>query len=83
MAVVKNITPDDLSVGTPDGGLIARAGKEVDVPDADFVDRAWPTSTWKLVKKPGKGRNVSIEDAIVFTTEPAESAPESNTEESA
>lgn len=79
MAVLRNITDDALVLSTP-GAPQVGPKKELDVPDADFVNRAWPTSTWKLVKKPTKGRDVSLEDAIVFTTEPA---AESNTEESA
>lgn len=79
MAVVKNITHDVLSLGTPDGAQV-RGGKPVEVPDEEFVGRAWPKSTWELVKKPGKGyTDASIEDAHVFvstTTDTAEADEE-------
>lgn len=72
MAVVRNKTPDDLSL--LDGASV-KADAELDVPDDLFVDRAWPKSTWAIVKKPGKGyTDASVDDAYVFTTEPDEDA---------
>lgn len=86
MAVVRNITQDVLSLFRPDA-VPVRPGKEVEVVDADFAGRAWPKSTWALVKKPvGKGFvDVSIEDAYVFLPASADEAAEtqSDTEESA
>ena len=81
MAVVRNITKDALSLFTPEAPPV-RAGKETDVPDADFVNRAWPKSTWALVKKPGKDyTDASVEDAYVFV--PTVVTEESTPEESA
>jgi hypothetical protein len=72
VAVVRNITNDDLSLSIPNAP-VARAGKEAEVPDAAFVDRAWPKSTWTLVKKPGKDYiDASTDDAVLFVTEPDE-----------
>lgn len=72
MAVVRNITSDARSVGSPDAPPAA-VGDEVTISDANFVDRAWPRSTWELVKKPGKGYvDASPEDAHLFITPPEE-----------
>lgn len=76
MAVVRNITPDELSVGAFDGPLVA-PGAEHEVPDEDFVDRAWPTSTWELVTKPGKGYvDASPDDAVLYISQPDETVAE-------
>lgn len=79
MAVVRNITKDALVLSLP-GFPTVGPNKEAEIPDADFVDRAWPTSTWKLVKKPsGKGvTDVSTDDALVFST--SETTPDEETE---
>lgn len=79
MAVVRNITPDDLVVGDRS----APAGEEVEIPNEELAGRAWPTSTWELVTKPGKGyhRDSSVEDAIVYHSADAGEATDS--EESA
>jgi hypothetical protein len=81
VAVVRNITGDDLSLFRSDGQIV-RAGKEVEVPDEDFVGRAWPTSTWALVKKPTTKDHVdaSSDDAHLFNPKPTE-APAEPTEE--
>jgi hypothetical protein len=64
VAVVKNITDEALSLLD---GRSVEAGAEADIPNEQFADRAWPTSTWALVKKPGKGfHDHSVDDAIVF-----------------
>lgn len=83
MAVVRNITQEAVSLWRPDDNIIG-PGKEAEVADEDFVDRAWPTSTWKLIKKPtGKGyKDASVEDAVVFVSTQDESTT-SDTEEGA
>lgn len=66
MAVVRNITDEALTLSS---GLTVGPGKEETIPDAEFVDRAWPKSTWALVRKPGKGyTDASPEDAFAFTS---------------
>lgn len=51
MAKVKNLTPDTLSLFRADAPPVDPGG-EVTVRDANFVDRAWPKSTWDLLEKP-------------------------------
>jgi hypothetical protein len=79
VAVVRNITGDDLSLFRSDGQVV-RAGKEVEVSDGEFVGRAWPKSTWAVVKKPTGFTDASTDDAHLFvpkhTTEPAEATEE-------
>lgn len=66
MAAVRNITKDVLALFRPDAPP-AEAGDEVTVADENFAGRAWPKSTWALVKKPGKGyRDASTDDAYLF-----------------
>jgi len=76
VAVVRNITGEALSLFRSDGQIV-RAGKEVEIPDADFAGRAWPTSTWALVKKPSTKDYVdaSADDAHVFVAKPTEETP--------
>lgn len=64
MAQVRNISPNALLVGDRVVGI----DELLDVPDADFLDRAWPTSTWALVKPPTSGRDISPSDATVWTS---------------
>jgi len=72
VAVVRNITPDDLSLFSVEGSQVA-AGKEATVPDEQFVNRAWPKSTWALVRKPSGYIDASTDDAFVFIPDPDES----------
>jgi hypothetical protein len=72
VAVVRNIIGDDLSLFRSDGQIV-RAGKEVEVADGLFVGRAWPKSTWAVVKKPADCVDVSLDDAHVFVAKSTES----------
>lgn len=67
MAVVQNITSDTLALFRPDAPPVQPKDK-VTVSDENFVGRAWPKSTWKLVEPPkGKGyTDASTEDAHIF-----------------
>jgi hypothetical protein len=68
VATVKNITPNVLAIGHKQAPPV-QPGDEVDVRDENFVDRAWPKSTWALVKKPGKPYvDASLDDAHLFVT---------------
>ena len=70
MAVVRNNTDDVRSLSN---GQSVGPNKEIAVDDALFVDRAWPKSTWAVVKKPGKDFiDASTEDAHLFVSEPDE-----------
>lgn len=51
MAVVRNKTPDTLTLFRADAPPVDPGG-EVTVSDKNFVDRAWPTSTWEVVTPP-------------------------------
>lgn len=51
MAKIKNITADVLSLFRADAPPI-EPGDEITLRDENFVDRAWPTSTWELVEPP-------------------------------
>ena len=51
MAVVKNITPDALSVFRSEAPP-CQPGDEVSIKDENFVNRAWPKATWDLVTGP-------------------------------
>jgi hypothetical protein len=62
MAQVRNISPDKLTVGS----RTVDKDELLEVPDADFIDRAWPTSTWKLVKAPTGFVDQKVPDAIHF-----------------
>ena len=77
MAVLRNNTSDVLALFRPDAPPI-KPGDEITVSDENFAGRAWPKSTWSLVKKPGKGyTDASADDAYLFLPadagEPAES----------
>lgn len=68
MAVVKNKTPDVLALFRADAPPIDPGG-EVTINDDAFVNHAWPTSTWELVKGPSPAKDfkdASTEDAIMF-----------------
>lgn len=77
MATVKNITPDTKALFRADAPPV-QPGDEVDVRDERFVGRAWPKSTWALVKKPAKPYvDASTDDAHLFIEpEPAADTPE-------
>lgn len=51
MAKIKNVTRDVLSLFRADAPPVA-PGDTITVRDENFVDRAWPTSTWELVEAP-------------------------------
>jgi hypothetical protein len=73
MAVVKNITPDVKALFHKDAPPV-QPGDEITVSDERFAGRAWPKSTWDLVKKPGKPYvDASVEDAHIFV-EPDDAA---------
>lgn len=65
MAVVKNITPDALSLFASDAPPCA-PGDSVTVSDARFVERAWPRSTWEVVEPPEGYDDASTEDAYLY-----------------
>ena len=82
MATVKNITPDVLALFTASAPPCT-PGDEVEISDAKFVGRAWPKSTWSLVKKPAKPYvDASTDDAHLFI-EPEQPAEAENPEENA
>jgi hypothetical protein len=76
VAEVKNITKDELSLFRADAPPV-QPGDTVTVKDENFVGRAWPKSTWALVKKPGKPyvEDTSVSDAYVFNEPEANEAP--------
>lgn len=66
MAVVRNITPDALSVFRSEAPP-CQPGDEVTVKDENFVGRAWPKSTWEVVTPPeGDYVDNDTEDAYCF-----------------
>lgn len=66
MAVVKNKTPDTLTLFRADAPPVDPGG-EVTVRDELFAGRAWPTSTWELVTPPGDGYvDASDDDAHLY-----------------
>ena len=75
MAVVRNITPDALSVFRSEAPP-CQPGDEVTVKDENFVGRAWPKSTWEVVVEPEGGYvDNDTEDAYCFVLpEPEETA---------
>jgi hypothetical protein len=86
VAEVRNITSDELSLFRADAPPI-QPGDTVTVKDENFVGRAWPKSTWALVKKPAKPfvEDTSVSDAYVYiepeaTEAPAEEKPEGGDE---
>lgn len=72
MAQVRNVSNDKLHV--PHVGRVLDPDELLEVADGDFVDRAWPTSTWKLVTSPAVGTDVSPDDAILWTSLTPETA---------
>ena len=70
MAVVRNITPDVLSVFRSDAPPV-QPGDEVKVKDENFVGRAWPKSTWEVVTPPEGYVDDDTPDAYVFVPAPA------------
>lgn len=70
MAIVKNKTGDVLTLFRPDAPPVD-AGGEVTLSDETFAGRAWPTSTWELVKPPGTGYvDKSTKDAHLYVPKP-------------
>jgi hypothetical protein len=66
VAVVRNVTSDVLALFRPDAPPV-QPGDEITVSDENFAGRAWPKSTWAMVKKPGKGYvDASPDDAHLF-----------------
>lgn len=88
MAKVRNITRDVLSLFRADAPPVHGAdcpdpmcGKgcnEVELRDENFVDRAWPTSTWELVEAPTlEGyADLSTEEALLWAVPEPEPDPE-------
>ncbi|WP_418059943.1 hypothetical protein [Pimelobacter simplex] len=76
MARIRNITRDTLSLFRSDAPPID-AGDEVTIRDENFVDRAWPKSTWDLVEPPTLDGYVdqSSDDAWLYA-EPTEAPAE-------
>lgn len=76
MAAIKNITPDALSLFTPDAPP-CQPGDTVTISDERFVDRAWPKSTWELVEPPTLDgyTDQSPEDAYIWAPAPEPEAP--------
>lgn len=78
MAKVKNITRDTLSLFRADAPpvhgadcpdpLCSEGCNEVRVRDENFVDRAWPKSTWEVIEEPNLDgyADVSTEDAWLW-----------------
>lgn len=66
MAVVRNKTGDTLTLFSPDAPPVDPGG-EVTISDERFVERAWPTSTWEVVKRPdGDYVDASTDDAHLW-----------------
>jgi hypothetical protein len=84
MAVVRNVTKDVLALFRPDAPPV-QPDDSVEIRDENFAGRAWPKSTWTLVKKPGKGyRDASTDDAHLFLPADAgEPAPDAAAEAAA
>ena len=75
MAVVRNITPDALSVFRSEAPP-CQPGDEVTVKDENFVGRAWPKSTWEVVVEPEGGYvDNDTEDAYCFVLPEPEDKP--------
>lgn len=74
MAVVRNITPDALSVFRSDAPPCA-PGDEVTIKDENFVGRAWPKATWEVVTPPEGYVDDDTEDAYVFVPAPEAATP--------
>lgn len=81
MAVLKNITADERSLFRVEGQVV-KPGDSVEIPDEEAANRAWPKSTWEVLKKPGKDYvDKSLDDAHLFVPKSApevESTPEEN-----
>lgn len=76
MAKVKNITRDVLSLFRADAPPI-QPGDEVTVRDENFVDRAWPKSTWDLVDTPALDgyADASTDEAWLYVETPETPEP--------
>lgn len=74
MAVVKNITPDALSVFRSDAPPV-QPGDSVTIKDENFVGRAWPRSTWEVVTEPEGYVDDDTPDAYVFVPAPEAATP--------
>ncbi|WP_418063953.1 hypothetical protein [Pimelobacter simplex] len=73
MAVIRNTTADARSLFHMDAPPV-NPGDEVTVRDENFVDRAWPKSTWDLVEPPEIEGYVdqSTEEAWLYVAAPFE-----------
>ncbi len=80
MAVVRNKTPDVLTLFRPDAPPVD-AGSEVTVSDANFVGRAWPTSTWELVEPPEGYTDESTDEAHIYVESTPDDATDTTTED--
>lgn len=71
MARIRNITPDTRSLFHMDAPPVT-PDDEVTVRDENFVDRAWPKSTWDLVEPPELEGYVdqSTDDAWLYVAAP-------------
>lgn len=74
MAVVRNITPDVLSLFRADAPPV-QPGDDVTVKDENFVGRAWPKATWEVVTPPEGYVDDDTEDAYVFVPAPKPTEP--------
>lgn len=73
MATVKNLSSDVLALFSADAPPVT-PGDEVTIRDENFVDRAWPKSTWELVEPPRLEGYMDddTDDAYCFVIPPPE-----------
>jgi len=73
VAVVKNITPDTLTLFRSDAPPVD-PGDSVTVRDEVFAGLAWPKSTWEVVEPPSSGYvDESTDDAHLWAPAPEKS----------
>ncbi|WP_183092906.1 hypothetical protein [Nocardioides stalactiti] len=77
MAVIKNITPDALSLFNT-GAPPVYPGDEVEISDEKFVGLAWSSDTWEIVVPPAVDGVVSVplDDATLYLPEDEVPEPE-------
>jgi hypothetical protein len=80
VAVVRNKTDDVLTLFRADAPPVD-AGGEVTVSDANFVGRAWPTSTWELVEAPEGYDDASTDEAHLYVEPTQDDATDTPTED--
>jgi hypothetical protein len=73
VAQVRNVSNDKLRV--PHVARTVEPDELLDVADRDFVDRSWHRDLWELVDPPATGFDVSIDDAIVWSSTEPEPEP--------